>query len=67
MAISKDQMVHELAMACVNGMIMSRVMQESKDDETNIGVSYDGGDLALDALLAYKQASDVISVSIDDD
>ena len=67
MPINKDAVVHDLAMACVNGMVMSRVIQESKDDDTNIGISYDAGDLAIDALLAYEKARDVISMSIDND
>lgn len=67
MGIAKDQLIHELAMACVNGMVTARVLQESKDDESNIGICYDGGDLALDALIAYKKAVDFISADLDDD
>lgn len=65
MSISKEQIAHDLAMACVNGMMMSRVLQESKDDPDNIGVSYSSGDLAINALMAYKEAYDIISTNSD--
>lgn len=67
MSIEKDQLIHELAMACVNGMVTARVLQESKDDESNIGISYDSADLALDALIAYKKAVNIITLDLDED
>lgn len=61
---SREQVVHDLTMACVSGMVMSRVIQESKDDPDNIGISYNAGDLAIDAVIAYENAYNTIDASI---
>lgn len=57
---SRDQVVHDLAMACVSGMVQAKVLEDSKDSYPHITAS----DLATEALMAYKEAYDMINVGI---
>lgn len=58
---SKEQVVHDLTMACVNGMIQAKVIEDSKSEFPCISAS----DLAAEAILAYKDAYDMINISIE--
>lgn len=54
---SRNQVVHDLAMACVNGMIQAKVVADSKDTYPGITAA----DLATEAIMAYKEAYDMIA------
>ena len=58
----KSQVVHDLAMACVNGVIQDKVLKENRSSAYGIT---DAGDLVIDAFLAYKMAWDMIFTQID--
>ena len=61
MGKTKDEVVHDLAMACVNGVITFKAVQEAKDEYAIVN----GSDFALDAIMAYKEAWDMIYPQID--
>lgn len=52
---SKEQVVHDLTMACINGEIIGRALQnyaENNDDSSLIGLAAD--DFSDDAMLSYE-------------
>lgn len=57
---SRDQIVHDLTMACVNGIVQSKVLADSKEDYPCITAD----DLAVDAIMAYKDAYEMIDSQI---
>ena len=61
MGKTKDEVVHDLAMACVNGVVTFKAMQEANDKYGSVS----GGDFAIDAILAYKEAWAMIYPQID--
>lgn len=62
MSPSKDQIVHDLAMACVNGVVQDKVLKENK--MSSIGIT-SAGDFAIDVIMAYKEAWGMIYPQID--
>ena len=58
---SREQIVHDLAMACVNGVIQAKVMEEAKEASPYITAA----DLATEAIIAYKEAYDMIDIQIE--
>lgn len=61
--MTKDQVVHDLAMACVNGVVQDYVIRENKD--FNLGIS--ASDLAIEVITAYKDAWTMIHPQIEVD
>lgn len=57
---SKDQVVHDLTIACVNGMIQAKVIEDSKNEYPCLTAS----DLAAEAVCAYKDSYNMINMSI---
>ncbi len=53
---SRDQVVHDLAMACVYGVIQAKVTEECKESYPVVTAN----DLAIDAAMAYKDAYETI-------
>ena len=62
MAPSKDQVVHDLAVACVSAALFARAMRDVKD---GYGDSLSGIDFVDDAMDSYKEAFDAISASLE--
>lgn len=58
---SKEQVAHDLAMACVNGMVQAKVIEASKETYPCITAA----DLATEAVIAYKEAYDMIGIQIE--
>ncbi|SHI24163.1 hypothetical protein SAMN02745823_03808 [Sporobacter termitidis DSM 10068] len=61
MGPTKDQIVHELAMACVNGIVHDKVLKENRESEYGITSIHD---LVTDVILAYKEAYETIDPQI---
>lgn len=60
MSLSKDQIVHDLAVACVNGIVHEQIL---KNNSTDIGLELGvtlAESLAVDVVMAYKSAWDEI-------
>ena len=57
---SRDQVVHDLTIACVNGMIQAKVIEDSKGEYPCLTAS----DRAAEAICAYKDAYDMINMGI---
>lgn len=57
---SRDQVVHDLAMACVNGAIQAKVLADAKEEYPCVTPT----DLAFEAILAYKDAYGMIDSQI---
>ena len=58
---SKEQVVHDLAMACVYGVIQSRVKEEYQSGCPIITAE----GLAVDAIVAYKEAYEAVDSQIE--
>lgn len=59
---SKSEVVHDIAVACVNALLQDRVTKANREDPEFGIVS--ASDLAMDAILAYKEAYDMIEPQI---
>lgn len=58
---SREQVVHDLAMACANGMIQAKVIEDSKETYSCVTAA----DLAVEAIIAYKKAYEMIDLQIE--
>lgn len=63
-SISKDQLVHDLALIAAKGAVDAYIKCEL---DPSIGVSFGGTELAQEALMAYQAAHDLLFVSISED
>ena len=61
-APSKEQVVHDLAMACVNGIVQDKVIKENKRSDYGLTSATD---IVIDVIMAYKDAWDMIYPQID--
>lgn len=60
-SIERDQLVHELSMISTKAYLDAYV---SVNLDPNIGISFGGSDLAMEALIAYGQAFELLDISI---
>lgn len=63
-SVTKDQLVHELAMVAAKGAVDAYIKVEL---DPSIGISFTGTDLATEALFAYEDAVQCLESSISDD
>lgn len=62
MSSLKDSVVHDLAMACVHGVVMDKVMKENRDD---FPCDLSAVSFSDDVMEAYKEAWALIYPYID--
>ena len=63
MSLSKEQIVHDLAMACVNGVLSYDVAQKTAQDSKS--ESLDIRAFARDAFIAYKSTYSTLLVEFE--
>lgn len=62
--VPHDQLLHDLAILSTRAYLDAYVKTEL---DPSIGLSFDGGDLAQEAIIAYGQAMDMLTISIPDE